>query len=428
MNWLSSVIGSQSSQVDELVEGKSAMRNDGNIADEHNETKHAADETSNEHDDSIHTQSSSNDEAHTMAVTRMDAKLTAVTRATLHLSDNSFTFGPRNETDDIDISGNAPIGWKQQYNELFTLLRTGLLGFRYGGVENSSKRYEQGFKPDGQTNVSAVLMGPRGQGKSFILERCLSDLSVLAGELQRKKCVDGGGAREPVAFRVVRLNGLLYAGQNAVACVREIARQIGEMAGETQTKQISRVSSEKKRKLNQGCTTADRAATASNELAEQDGSPSMNDHDTPKKALNFSTRRSGFTSNISLLDEALQTARIDNIPILIILEELESFISKGKSTSSSTEEVEESSARQLLLYHLLDRVADCKFLVSLVGLTSDLSTSSKLEKVSIPGLAFLSLLHRTDWSFGYESLSVCSLGRKEQVNSFILEECCLIMT
>lgn len=377
MGWLSSIIGSQPSQLDDVQEDNSAKHND--VADQETTTelqRNAEDQKATAAVDKPHIKSLNSDETQQM-IARMDTKLAAISRATLQLSDNSYYLlnTPDNASDEINLTEKAPVGWKQQYNELFALLRTGLLGFRYDdAIESHEPDNERGR----QTNVSAILMGPRGQGKSFILERCLSDLSVLAGQLKKKKCVDER-ANERAAFRVVRLNGLLYAGQNAVACAREIARQIGEMAGETKNvKQsygvCSSSSSKKKLKLNDGL-----AKKRSDGLAVEGESPNNNDNESPTKAFNFTTRRSGFTSNIALLDEALQTARIDNIPILIILEELDTFISKGKSMNSS-EEAEESSARQLLLYHLLDRVADCKFLVSLVGLTTDISTSSKLEK------------------------------------------------
>jgi hypothetical protein len=97
-------------------------------------------------------------------------------------------------------------------------------------------------------------------------------------------------------------------------------------------------------------------------------------------------RRSGFNTYIALLDEALRTARIDGIPILIVFEELGTFLAGGRSSKTESSEGGNlqhdggSSDRQLLLYHLLDRVADHKFLVSFVGITTDLTAVSKLEK------------------------------------------------
>jgi hypothetical protein len=112
---------------------------------------------------------------------------------------------------------------------------------------------------------------------------------------------------------------------------------------------------------------------------------------SPKSPMNndeahqFRLRKSGFNTNISLLDEALRTARIDGIPILIVLEELDTFLAGGKSYNMMTDQISQeqgsgSNDRQLLLYHLLDRVADHKFLVSLVGMTTNLSTINQLEK------------------------------------------------
>ncbi|KAL7513780.1 hypothetical protein ACHAXN_012940 [Cyclotella atomus] len=376
MNWLSSMLGPSTADQDHNVVQVNPSQTD-------NLNTRGTSAASKEHDESRHNQ----------IIAQLDAKLTAITKANLQLSDNSHSFDPpSNET----TSQQPPTGWKHQYNELFSLLNRGLLGFNYADTDNSSKssNYNPGFQ-QGQTNISAVLMGPKGGGKSFLLERCLSDLSAVAEKRRQRRSTSGGELNDnPVAFRVVRLNGLLYSGGNAVACVREIARQIGEMAGRRQERQQrgeeagssnSCSSSRKKAKLNHGSSDGEhQQQSASNELTVHDEGEE-NDDDTPERVLHLTNRRSGIISNLSLLDEALQTARIDKIPILIILEELESFISRGKKFNKSTssnaaDDAADSNARQLLLYHLLDRVADHKFLVSLVGLTNDLGACSKFEK------------------------------------------------
>jgi Cdc6-like AAA superfamily ATPase len=317
-----------------------------------------------------------------------DAKLTAITRATLHLGDNSYSFVNRDKechTKDSNTPKSAPIGWKDQYDELFSLLKRGLLGYDIANTDGKSTTSSTRSKSrPGQTNVSAVLMGPRGQGKSFILERCLSDLSALAE--RKKQSVAEGSFQDQVAFRVVRLNGLLYAGDNAVACAREIARQIGEMAGRGQKRRVSTSSARKRQKLSDGSATKN-DQHASIEVARVAGTATPDNHNDDSLAKsepiqpNFKTLQSGFNSNLSLLDESLRTARIDNIPILIILEDLDTFIAKRKVNKNYSEDGDDNSNdRQLLLYHLLDRVADHKFLVSVVGLTTNLSTVQKFEK------------------------------------------------
>ena len=294
----------------------------------------------------------------------IDSKLTAITRASLQLSDNSYSFDSRDHEsckssrDVMYELEQAPTGWKDQYETLFSLLKRGLLG--YGMTETAKSTRLQ--NKQGQNNVSALLMGPRGQGKSFILERCLSDLSELAKRRAEQQKQHDENNQDLAAFRVVRVNGLVFAGDNATACAREIARQIGGMVGS----KTAQRSPKKKPKLDDGYSKKSQPEDNNNSLDREH---------------NLATRRSGIISNLALLDEALRTARIDNIPILIILEELDNFIAKGRMINKSSEDREnESNDRQLLLYHLLDRVADHKFLVSLVGLTTDLSTTTKFEK------------------------------------------------
>lgn len=392
-------------------------------------------------------------------VHRFDTRLTAITRAMLHLSDGSYSL--RCDSVDTDDYGSPhdsqdsgqntlPTGWKEQYNELFGLLKRGLLGYDANDDVNPSQIAVEHTNQDGKihesnnandvgkarknahSNVSAVLMGPRGHGKSFILERCLADLSLLAGKRTKKQehsqtltsqthSSQDGESDTPianhdteVAFRVVRLNGLLYGGENAVACAREIARQIGDMAkggGRRKRRGGLRINGtegkEKRIKSTRDTQSPPTDKEADNQLAVSTeimtervrdlsstnapwDSPATDYDDNDNTHRNeFGNRRSGFNTNMALLDEALQTARIDNIPILIILEELDAFIAKGRmytKHSNFTHDRDDNSGvsgsndRQLLLYHLLDRVADHKYLVSLVGLTTNLSTVSKFEK------------------------------------------------
>jgi len=314
-------------------------------------------------------------------------------------------------------------GLKEQYETLQKLLKDGLLG-TYNDEDDDDNDYDNvtDIKPKIQSNVSAILMGPRGHGKSLVLERCLAELSRMAAKRrdrmlrkiqrqQQQQSNNGGDVSgrnnqlskvgelfTQAAFRVVRINGLLYQGDNAVACTREIARQINSMsrAEKKKTGGNSRRSgkggtSEKKNSSKRQRTgdQGEELLSPSKLLSPTKPSSPM----SPKSPIpnneshQFRLRRSGFNTNISLLDEALRTARIDGIPILIVLEELDTFLAGGKSYNMtggaerfSHQEHGGSNDRQLLLYHLLDRVADHKFLVSLVGMTTNLSTINQLEK------------------------------------------------
>ena len=190
-----------------------------------------------------------------------------------------------------------PIGLESQYRELYRVLERGLM------PTNNEKR-----------NVCALLMGPRGHGKTLVLEQCLSEL-----QCQSK-------------FRIVRLNGLLLRGHDVTVVVKEILRQLTEMAS------------------SQGST----------------GSSSIRSR---KEAMALRSRQSSFLSSLLLLEEVLRLAKVDQIPILIILQDMDSFLSNKKKEK-----------KQLLLYHLLDRVADHGSYLSLVGMTPRLSTVGMLEK------------------------------------------------
>ena len=388
-------------------------------------------------------------------------KQTAINRSIIHLSDNSYSFvydeveppstninkttqrkpaakaqdfiswSPTRK-DDINIQSSETAetrdnnieqpnndglpfigpGLKDQYDTLFKLLRDGLLGTYNDDDDND---IIESAKPKIQANVSAILMGPRGHGKSLLLERCLAELSRMAGKRKERLLQKLQGRNGDVkqhanvnelhnqsSFRVVRINGLLYQGDNAVACTREIARQINHMSriekqNRSNSSLISRRNIRKGGSPMEECSSPKRQRTGNDlcQLTPSKLSPTKPATPISPKSPNpqhdeahqFRLRKTGFNTNISLLDEALRTARIDGIPILIVLEELDTFLAGGKSYSMtgggekhSQMEHGGSNDRQLLLYHLLDRVADHRFLISLVGMTTNLSTINQLEK------------------------------------------------
>jgi len=247
------------------------------------------------------------------------------------------------------------------------------------------------------------------------------------------------------SFRVVRLNGLLFQGDSAVACTREIARQIGVMSREERkrTRKIMKQMNTKKRKL-QGVTDdletpsfkrqrkKDKSSSKKNSSAQKkhpsDGDTPLpnltqtpSDNPTPNNTTeshDLRNRRSGFNTYIALLDEVLRTARVDGIPILIVLDELQAFLNSGRSANtdvegqgSSMQQDVGSSDRQLLLYHLLDRVADHKFLVSVVGLTTDLRAVTKLEKRVQSRAEGTSKIIYFGHNKDFDELAKCLLGK-----------------
>ena len=263
----------------------------------------------------------------------------------------------------------APPELEKQYRELFGTLSRGLIG----GDSGSHRIHGGGRDHSGAEaprNVSAVLMGPKGNGKSLVLERALAEIRRIGGGVEGDEGKGGvKTSRGTSLFRIVRLNGLLVRGDDVGGIVREIVRQLSEIAEREHILRRKRL----------------RVQKDLDEDRDDDGTISS-------KLLRL--RHSSFTSNLSLLDETLRIAFIDSIPIVIVLDELDAFLSSGGPPSAvlgdagigagggpaSTLTGPSQSERQLLLYHLLDRVADHGSLLSLVGITSRLSTVGMFEK------------------------------------------------
>jgi len=391
---------------------------------------------------------------------KMEMKKQAIYRSSLHLCDNSCSF-IYNESDSTAMNNDDEPGLpfigpdlKEQYDTLRTLLRKGLLGSThdevdvYTTLDGPNENYVQPagsnpFLPQIKSNVSAVLMGPRGHGKSLVLERCLASLSRLAKKrkdrifdhvMRNQQVKQAEEMYSQASFRVVRLNGLLFQGDSAVACTQEIARQIGVMSREERrrTRKIIRqlgakrnrsefqdvktpkLSSREKRKKDKSAKYSCDKMLASASSANASATKNDESHD-------LRIRRSGFNTYIALLDEVLRTAQIDGIPILIVLEELDTFLAGGRSSNAhSATEISDSgnpqhdggsSDRQLLLYHLLDRVADHKFLVSFVGMTTDLTAVTKLEKRVQSRTEGTSKLIYFGHDKDYDDLVKCVIGK-----------------
>lgn len=202
-----------------------------------------------------------------------------------------------------------PVGLEKPFHELYSLLHPCLVGRQ----ENA--------------NRAALVMGMRGSGKTLLVEHTIDCL-----------------AREQCHFRVVRLNGLVIRGDDVGFAVKEMIRQLSD---------IAMVESTKDNILSPG----------------------------REKKMNglLRLRKSSFTSNLALLDEILRMACIDGIPILVVLDEFDSLL--GSSASRMGVNFEGGvQDRQLLLYHLLDRVTTQGTSLCLVAITSHLAAVSMLEK------------------------------------------------
>ena len=288
-----------------------------------------------------------------------------------------------------DSHSHAPVGLGKQFNELYSLLEKGLIGVQEDGKTK-------------KTNVSALLMGGRGQGKSLVLERCLLALREKAANIriraQRERNSLNANANananvneqienaNTAHFRVVHLNGILLRGQNVTIVVQEIVGQLCEIVAE-----------ETHRKLHSN----ENEDIAKNVTSDKEGEEIQRKlYDLMQKERHkFRKRQTTFDSSMACLNEAFQISCIDSIPILIVLDELDSFlpkkndkrpskalVSNPKSLGRKSAGMREfgnatlSSSRDLLLYHLLDRIAGKGSLISLVGACARLTTLSSYEK------------------------------------------------
>jgi Cdc6-like AAA superfamily ATPase len=194
------------------------------------------------------------------------------------------------------------------------------------------------------TTASAILMGPRGSGKSLLVHRCL------------EACQQAHGSK----FRKVVVNGIVVRGEDVPSVVYEIIRQLSDIA------------------------LTDDAAAAPEIYDEdhQDGNEPRSDaagkQSTKRKRKRkeddeylLRLRKSTFTSNLALLESTLKMAEVDRIPIVLVLDELDAFILQSKDSQQH---------RQLLLYHLLDRVATPGSNLALIGLTSNFTALTQMEK------------------------------------------------
>jgi hypothetical protein len=302
----------------------------------------------------------------------------------------------------------APVGLERQYHELYQILEKGLIGvIDYSSHEGSSKSTRRLKK----TNVSALLMGPRGEGKSLVLDRCLLALEQRAHDefskqqQQQQQQQSHGQESHSARFRVVRLNGILLRGENVAIVVQEIVRQLCDIVTRESCRLVN------KRPCNKD-TNEEILHTNNNDQNKNDAFIIQEKLQQlmQKQAQQFRSKVTTFNSTMACLNEAFQISCIDSIPILIVLEELDSFLPvkmyrldafqkhasihtsgnsniSGPSTNSNrnpgTDSMSSmilSSPRDLLLYHLLDRVAGKGSLISLVGMCARLTTTDSYEK------------------------------------------------
>ena len=192
-------------------------------------------------------------------------------------------------------------------------------------------------------NVSALLMGPRGCGKSLVLERVLNDLRRAGSETDDDNSDDEDGRDHHHYgmgrfFRIVRLNGLLLRGDDVGAAVRDVVRQLSDVAvAEARYRQRvrrKRAAAKKLRSKDKTSTALGKGSHADNDEDNDDDAGDKGDKEDDDYAGSIASdllriRRQGFNSNLALLDETLRAARVDSMPVLVVLDELDAFLPTG---------------------------------------------------------------------------------------------------
>jgi len=168
------------------------------------------------------------------------------------------------------------------------------------------KKYlSQRIDPTCESKSAVILIGPRGSGKSHVLQRAFSDVKQ---EYSNKP------------FHVVKVNGISFEIGNDHVAIKEIIRQLTNIALESEESSLE-----------------DKIVVA--------------------------PRQGSFHSHLSNLEEAFERAGVDSIPLFIVLEELEYF----------------SFGKQSLLYHILDKACHYPYL-TLIGVSTRMCVLDMFEK------------------------------------------------
>ena len=367
-------------------------------------------------------------------------------------------------TNDI-IKKYTPVGLEESFQQLFTTIQPCLVPTT---TTTSSSRTTNTTTTTTMT-ASAIVMGPRGSGKTLLIERCLSacqELSTRLLQLQQhnnnSKDSDNTSSltsqllqhQHQRQYRKVYINGILIRGEDVQSVIFEIIRQLSDIALQEKKerrriqRRIEKMEKEKEMDEKKNVNENDRKKndddddydTNENETMNQNNTKSrkrqkrrhveleneqveeeegeelkqqqlskrimksndndddakQNDENKKKKTVSNMEREeendddididdidtttasnndnyllrvrqnSSFTSNLSLLETTLKISEIDQLPIILILDELDCFTDEGE--------------RQLLLYYLFDKVATPGSNLCLLATTTNFSTLSLLEK------------------------------------------------
>mmetsp|Transcript_2853 Transcript_2853/g.6739 ORF Transcript_2853/g.6739 Transcript_2853/m.6739 type:complete len:637 (-) Transcript_2853:11-1921(-) len=266
----------------------------------------------------------------------------------------------------------APTGLEEPFKQLYSIIFPAL--FRSGGkTDETSKTLIS-------SSSAAILMGVKGSGKTLLLER------VLAACREQLQDHNIRGR----LYRMVEVNGIVCRGEDVASVVYEIIRQLSGIAYRSIRTQKRKAplsggsNPDEKKGVGNGASTNgddDKSKLDKNRVDDGDivvhDDENDNDVNTRKRKRRkrkqrkiekhmLRLRKATFNSNLALLESILKLAATDDVPILLNLDELDSFTDEGE--------------RQMLLYHFLDRVATPGSNLLLVGMTSSFSALTLLEK------------------------------------------------
>jgi Cdc6-like AAA superfamily ATPase len=245
-----------------------------------------------------------------------------------------------------------------------------------------------------ETNPVVCLAGPRGYGKRHILDHCMNGVYHERFTAKTKMAVskrnhpneeDAAAAAKKVVqmclkrprrtvrtkLRIVRISGVLLKGDDGAAA-KEIVRQLSTQAAEEAQDATST------------STTSQQAGVKRPFSSAGSGSGVV-------------SHSSSFHSNVALLDEALKRARIDKVPIWIIVHDVDAFAATAgngngankSNTSCNSNRAYSTNAvsaarlqnnKQVLLYHLLDMAASESTYMGVLWTTSRFNLLEMLEK------------------------------------------------
>ena len=180
----------------------------------------------------------------------------------------------------------APVTLESQFQDLYRTLHPALVATTT--ATTAARR----------SNASAFVQGTRGSGKTLLVHRVLQ---ALADEI----CSVNAGNNRNRMFRLVYVNGITVPGHSVHTVVREILQQL-----------------------------SDAAAAFGDDHKTKD-----NDSDRTEQFLRL--KQTSFTNQLQLLNEILQIACVDGLPVVFVLDELDAFVPSSSSSQQQSTQTQQ---------------------------------------------------------------------------------------